>query len=132
MKNKHLATRARSKTRRAIDRGELNRPDRCERCGEAGPVQAHHDDYANPLDVEFLCASCHGREHADLVSGSDPRSEMLGVRVTPEEKRKIKRLSKARGRPYSDLLREMGIDEAIEEHDRSVSILGGSSEEASS
>lgn len=60
---------------------------------------------------------------AEAASGT-ARSEMIGIRVTPEEKRKIKKLSEARGRPYSEILREMGVEEAIEEHDRSVAVLG--------
>ena len=35
----------------------------CEGCGEAEGVQAHHDDYSRPLDVRWLCRSCHGVEH---------------------------------------------------------------------
>lgn len=38
--------------------GTLLRPDGCEECGGAGPV-AHHDDYTKPLDVRWLCQSCH-------------------------------------------------------------------------
>lgn len=34
----------------------------CERCGEV-KVQAHHDDYAKPLDVRWLCKPCHEDEH---------------------------------------------------------------------
>ncbi len=34
----------------------------CENCGEK-KVQAHHDDYSNPLDVRWLCVSCHANHH---------------------------------------------------------------------
>ena len=34
----------------------------CEQCG-ALPADAHHDDYSKPLDVRWLCESCHGIEH---------------------------------------------------------------------
>lgn len=46
------------------------------------------------------------------------RSETLALRVTPEERRKIKRLSRIRDRPYSELLREKGVEGLISEHDR--------------
>ena|SRR5215471_6534448 len=37
-------------------------PHDCERCG-APNAHAHHDDYAKPLDVRWLCRACHGIEH---------------------------------------------------------------------
>jgi len=43
--------------------GTIVPPDACERCGSAGPLQAHHPDYSKPLDVVWLCTTCHGREH---------------------------------------------------------------------
>lgn len=32
------------------------------RCGEM-KVEAHHDDYTKPLEVEWLCKACHAIEH---------------------------------------------------------------------
>lgn len=36
----------------------------CQRCGKAGLIHRHHHDYSKPLDVEIVCASCHGKQHA--------------------------------------------------------------------
>lgn len=45
----------------AVRRGELVRPDACERCGTSGGrIEASHDDYDKPLEVEWLCPRCHG------------------------------------------------------------------------
>ena len=55
--------RARQTTAEAIRKGILVRPHQCQRCGCSGPVQAHHHDYAKPLDVEWLCFDCHNMVH---------------------------------------------------------------------
>jgi hypothetical protein len=48
----------------AIRRGELVRGD-CQVCGH-GPAHGHHArGYSRPLDVDWLCASCHGWVHLD-------------------------------------------------------------------
>ncbi len=36
----------------------------CEICGNV-KVHAHHDDYAKPLDVRWLCVPCHAQIHAN-------------------------------------------------------------------
>ena len=36
----------------------------CEVCGTNKDVQAHHDDYSQPLDIRWLCRK-HHREHHD-------------------------------------------------------------------
>jgi len=43
----------------AIRRGTLVRPKCCSGCGREAVIHAHHDDYAKPLVVRWLCASCH-------------------------------------------------------------------------
>lgn len=45
----------------ALRNGTLVRSEACERCGaEDVPLDASHDDYSRPLDVEWLCRPCHG------------------------------------------------------------------------
>lgn len=48
---------------RAVNRGEVERPDTCSDCGAAGQIQGHHHDYSKPLDVHWLCVSCHAGRH---------------------------------------------------------------------
>jgi hypothetical protein len=39
----------------------------CDVCG-AKKVEAHHVDYARPLDVRWLCRPCHLREHREQAA----------------------------------------------------------------
>lgn len=43
----------------AVKRGILIKPNACELCGKAGNIHGHHEDYAKPLDVVWVCALCH-------------------------------------------------------------------------
>lgn len=52
---------ARDKLKYAIRSGKLKRLP-CEKCG-ATPTHGHHHDYDKPLEVVWLCAPCHGKEH---------------------------------------------------------------------
>lgn len=57
----------------AVRRGDLKRQP-CEVCGHDQYVQAHHDDYAVPLDVRWLCVSCHKQHHREHGPGKNAYS----------------------------------------------------------
>jgi len=46
-----------------VRRGKVERPAECFTCRTAGPVEGHHHDYSKPLEVTWLCRSCHQEEH---------------------------------------------------------------------
>lgn len=48
---------------KTVKDGVLIRPDRCSICNALGRMNAHHDDYARPLDVRWLCHKCHYNAH---------------------------------------------------------------------
>jgi ribosomal protein S27AE len=54
---------AQRKVRDAVKTGEVVKPSFCSSCGKRRVLNGHHDDYAHPLDVRWLCNSCHGKEH---------------------------------------------------------------------
>ena len=54
--------RAHNAVNNAIRDGKLERQP-CEVCGTKKSVHAHHDDYAKPFDVRWLCAVHHSEHH---------------------------------------------------------------------
>lgn len=57
--------RARYLLREALRKGQVTRPATCAICDKPKRVVAHHEDYSKPLEVEWLCYSCHGYKHVD-------------------------------------------------------------------
>src|SRR5688572_5383578 len=66
-----LRNRARGQLKRAVVDGTVDKPLECQACGkrcEPHALHGHHHDYTKPLDVDWLCATCHRHAHA-----SEPR-----------------------------------------------------------
>ena len=65
-----IMRRARQRVRSAVRNGDLVKPFYCSRCGVIPPpardgrstLHAHHLNYSDALDVEWLCVRCHNRE----------------------------------------------------------------------
>ena len=47
----------------ALRDGRMSRPDCCSSCGCSCRPEAHHCDYTKPLEVMWLCKSCHVAWH---------------------------------------------------------------------
>ena len=43
----------------------------CEQCGKNESIHAHHDDYAFPLTVRWLCAAHHSQWHKEHGEGKN-------------------------------------------------------------
>jgi hypothetical protein len=54
----------------AVRDGRLFKPSKCESCGsEPNRLHGHHDDYAFPLVVRWLCPGCHTKWHKENGEG---------------------------------------------------------------
>src|SRR4030095_15298421 len=68
-KNYHLEHEARLIFRKAYRDGLIYRPTKCFKCNSEycfEKFQAHHEDYSKPLEVIWLCTSCHRLYHIAL------------------------------------------------------------------
>ena len=66
--NKYNAHRL---VRQAIKSGKLF-PEQCCKCGSSCGTHAHHDDYAKPLNVRWMCPACHKQWHIANGEGLNP------------------------------------------------------------
>jgi len=48
-----------AKVQSEIRLGRLAKPDKCTLCKSSRSLRAHHSDYDRPLDVLWVCESCH-------------------------------------------------------------------------
>lgn len=54
----------------AVRGGKLIKPCKCESCGNVSKIiHGHHDDYALPLSVRWLCPACHNKWHKENGEG---------------------------------------------------------------
>lgn len=47
-----------------VQRGTMDKPTQCSRCDSTDRIEAHHEDYDQPLVVTWLCRLCHADHHA--------------------------------------------------------------------
>ena len=65
--------------RRAVRDGLIRPKRRCETCRRRVRLDMHHDDYAYPLRVRFLCRRCHRQWHATYT----PRRRLRRCKLCP-------------------------------------------------
>ena len=71
--NRHGMMSAHNAVARKLQKEPSWKPLRCERCGAKNGIQAHHDNYAKPLDVLWLCPVCHAVRHKELGRLNKPK-----------------------------------------------------------
>lgn len=65
-----LKRQCRNIVRTAIENGKLKRGCCCEDCkvtSDQEKIYGHHEDYNKPLEVIWLCQSCHMRRHTLIL-----------------------------------------------------------------
>jgi hypothetical protein len=123
---KHLAH---NRVSAAIESGELA-PRPCEVCGHERAI-AHHDDYAQPLEVRWLCHHHHAERHRAFGHSSTiPRQpkregEAPAADTMPRSKRGGKR--QGAGRPKTGARGTvLGLRVTAEDFQRARQVLRGS------
>lgn len=77
-----IAARAHSTVADALRRKKLFKQP-CEVCHSTTNVQAHHDDYAKPLEVRWLCVKHHRQWHSKNGSIMN-RWTVINIRDVPD------------------------------------------------
>ncbi|HXE08421.1 MAG TPA: hypothetical protein VN612_11015 [Acidobacteriaceae bacterium] len=80
---------AHKKVENAVASGVLN-VNPCERCGTTKLVHAHHDDYAKPLEVMWLCPAHHKERHKE-IGGPGLNADLAQVRLQRKTQARIVR-----------------------------------------
>jgi hypothetical protein len=63
-----LKIKARQFVNHALRTGYITRPETCEMCGvnhQDSPLQAHHTNYYETLNIIWLCVPCHNKQHQE-------------------------------------------------------------------
>lgn len=64
-----------------LRKGHLTRPTICESCGvESDKIEAAHEDYSKPLEIKWLCRSCHVK-----LDKANPKGVVVNVVKEKEE-----------------------------------------------
>lgn len=54
----------------ALRNGELEKPLFCSICGREARINAHHNDYNLPLEILWVCSSCHKKIHLEGLTNT--------------------------------------------------------------
>lgn len=84
---------ARAAVAYALRTGQIKRMP-CQFCGTTLRVQAHHDDYAQPLNVMWLCQPHHAARHAYLKYGRVVPEKLATSQIALERANRAKQESK--------------------------------------
>jgi hypothetical protein len=96
--NKHPERRrARHAVSNALRDGRLIRPNRCSECSSICIPESHHKNYAKPLEVIWLCRSCHLAIEGCTVRIPDAPRAFHVPHVLPSRRRNTRNTSGFKG-----------------------------------
>lgn len=83
----------------------------CSVCGSTDRIQAHHEDYDNPLDVTWYCAKHHRARHVEigdaLMDTNGGSSNLFSLRMPIDLKRLLDGEATRRGVSLASLVVEL-------------------------
>lgn len=59
--------KARTILNSSLRKGLISKPQHCSICRSEKKLSAHHNDYLKPLDVIWMCYTCHTKHHKEEV-----------------------------------------------------------------
>ena len=91
----------------AIKAGVLIKPEACSSCGKKDcRIEAHHEDHAKPLEVDWLCVSCHRkRDYARRRKQGIPEKPKSSRKLTDDQVREIRECDLS----YSQMAKKYGV-----------------------
>ena len=92
-----------AETRKLIKNGSIIVSANCQECGDTGRLQVHHNDYAKPADVRFLCRYCHYKLH--VVNGFRAKNRPIRLNIKDRQMwANIKKRAKTRGKTINNYI----------------------------
>ena len=95
-------TRAHSAFHYAVKTGRIARPAACSRCKTVGRVEGHHPDYAEPLQVIWLCRNCHAATRKNKGASAMKRTTLF---LTEEQVERLNEMAAYKGLNLAQLVR---------------------------
>ena len=117
---------ARGVSAAAIKCGFIAKPSKCAGCHRKTSTQAHHEDYTKPLDVVFLCKSCHTKRHGGNSeiftrrarrekSAAEPTKKRVNIFISNNARSIGEMLAARQSRSFSNLIEVLILTEETRE-----------------
>lgn len=95
----------------AIKAGVLMKPEACSSCGKKDRrIEAHHEDHTKPLEVTWLCVSCHRKRDYEMRRKQGILEKSKSSRkLTDDQVREIRECDLS----YSQMAKKYGVSISV-------------------